>query len=69
VTTEYSVRSAQGAYVCFKKPASPGATIKVIVCFPKATRKRGNGSSEEAQLEFYGYGEAREMTTNPFVDY
>lgn len=69
VTTEYSVRSAQGAYVCFKKPASPGATIKVIVCFPKATRKRGNGSPEEAQLEFYGYGEAREMTTNPFVDY
>lgn len=68
VTTEYSVRNVQDAFICYKNPRTPGATIKVILNFPKAVRRRGNGASEESLLEFFGYGEERERSTSPFLD-
>jgi hypothetical protein len=62
------VRNVQDAFICYKNPRTPGATIKVILNFPKAVRRRGNGASEESLLEFFGYGEERERSTSPFLD-
>jgi hypothetical protein len=69
VSTVYKITDVKDAFVCFTKPLSPNAPVKVLINFPKATIWRQNGGRAGNGLEITGYGKVEQASMSPFDDY